>query len=560
MLYQPSYPYPYLSDIDATDNNTFYAYINTEGGTTVNAYNLTINDLSGQQIYTTNKQTISTPLYSQQVLYINVPSSSGMINGRDYVWNVQLYESNADIWVAFGTVQEGENTTTKLYLRKNYLVSSGDYIVINSQKVKMTSYSSETGIAELATPLSAIPTQGTTYNIYSDNVKSVDYLFYARSAPQLQIDYLPEPELIRAKSYTFTATYTQAQGVNYKYFIWTLYDELGNVIDTTGEITTGTIAYTFDGFINGNTYGVSVELETQDGTKISTDIESFTVKYEPPDVSISPKVEVDCNKDAIKISWASLLINDGEYTSGGSGIDLVYYENEPYEGAYSVWLPTRGEINWDIGSKADPLYIDPNSTTYINWSPTSELSASGRIIYSQEVVPLELSYIGAIPPSRCTIGERYYNTVTGLIYVATNTNIWGAEGELPDARVLYSLKDSETQYMYNGVSMIKVPFDTTNLGYSVLYYGNGKFMYYIDNGEINRKGIVSVYQRTDNKFLLQPQDVVPVVTEEYMWQDDEVWNDNFVWTESVEWQTANYWYKITLLPTEIQVKALEKRN
>ena len=145
MLYQPSYPYPYLSDIDATDDNTFYCYINAEGGTTVNAYNYTITDLSGQQIYKSEKQTLATPLYSQQVLYMNVPKTSGMINGRDYVWRVQLYESNADIWVAFGTVQEGENTTTRLYLRKNYLAQSGDWIVINSQKVRISEYSSETG-------------------------------------------------------------------------------------------------------------------------------------------------------------------------------------------------------------------------------------------------------------------------------------------------------------------------------------------------------------------------------------------------------------------------------
>ena len=97
MLYQPSYPYPYLSDIDATDDNTFYCYINAEGGTTVNAYNYTITDLSGQQIYKSEKQTLATPLYSQQVLYMSVPKTSGMINGRDYVWRVQLYESNEDI-------------------------------------------------------------------------------------------------------------------------------------------------------------------------------------------------------------------------------------------------------------------------------------------------------------------------------------------------------------------------------------------------------------------------------------------------------------------------------
>ena len=185
MLYQPSYPYPYLSDIDATEDNTFYCCINAEGGTTVIAYTLTINDLSGNEIYTTNRQFISMPLYSQEILLVNIPNTSGMINGRDYVWNIELVESNADIWRAFGTIQEGENTTTQLVLRKNWLVSSGDWVVINSQKIKIINYDFTTGIATLETELNAVPMVGTTYNIYGDSVKSNDYLFNARSTPVL---------------------------------------------------------------------------------------------------------------------------------------------------------------------------------------------------------------------------------------------------------------------------------------------------------------------------------------------------------------------------------------
>lgn len=544
MLYQPSYPYPYLSDIDATDNNTFYCYINAEGGTTVNAYNLTINDLSGQQIYTTHKQTIATPLYSQQVLYIDVPSSSGMLNGRDYVWNVQLYESNADIWVAFGTVQEGENTTTKLYLRKNYLVQSGDYIVINSQKVKMTSYSSETGIAELATALSAVPTQGTTYNIYSDNVKSVDYLFYARSAASLSIDNVPQT--IDSKTYTFTGTYTQEQGINYKYFIWTLYNELEQPIATTGEVSTGSIAYTFDGFASGETYGIGLTLENQDGSIFSVPVQYFNVEYQPPEAYSKPNAEIDCNRDAVRVFWTPLLINKG-IAEGASETKYSYVYNQPYDGGSSVHIYEGCDITWDIGSENAPIYFGYNSTTYINWH-TDNAGFSG-IIYKQEAVPTNLVAISPIAPQTARAEDKYYNSDDNLIYTAIEDNLWGSVGEEPVSTIMYKLTTTEQLYIYNGETLETTTYQIPSYTVS---YDTGVFYYTIINGDVNKTGSVKVAD-IQTIWLLQPENADP--EQSYAWVDRDRWSDNLFWTESTQSFVDKFWFKITLLPTGIQVVA-----
>lgn len=544
MLYQPSYPYPYLSDIDATDNNTFYCYINAEGGTTVNAYNLTINDLSGQQIYTTHKQTIATPLYSQQVLYIDVPSSSGMLNGRDYVWNVQLYESNADIWVAFGTVQEGENTTTKLYLRKNYLVQSGDYIVINSQKVKMTSYSSETGIAELATALSAVPTQGTTYNIYSDNVKSVDYLFYARSAASLSIDNVPQT--IDSKTYTFTGTYTQEQGINYKYFIWTLYNELEQPIATTGEVSTGSIAYTFDGFASGETYGIGLTLENQDGSIFSVPVQYFNVEYQPPEAYSKPNAEIDCNRDAVRVFWTPLLINKG-IAEGASETKYSYVYNQPYDGGSSAHIYEGCDITWDIGSENAPIYFGYNSTTYINWH-TDNAGFSG-IIYKQEAVPTNLVAISPIAPQTAQAEDKYYNSDDNLIYTAIEDNLWGSVGEEPVSTIMYKLTTTEQLYIYNGETLETTTYQIPSYTVS---YDTGVFYYTIINGDVNKTGSVKVAD-IQTIWLLQPENADP--EQSYAWVDSDRWSDNLFWTESTQSFVDKFWFKITLLPTGIQVVA-----
>lgn len=543
MLYQPSYPYPYLSDIDATDDNTFYCYINAEGGTTVNAYNYTITDLSGQQIYKSEKQTLATPLYSQQVLYMNVSKTSGMINGRDYVWRVQLYESNADIWVAFGTVQEGENTTTRLYLRKNYLVQSGDWIVINSQKVRILEYSSETGIATLATPLSAVPTPNTTYNIYSDNVTSNDYLFYARSAASLSIDNVPQT--LTSKSYTFTGSYTQAQNVNYKYFVWTLYDELEQPIATTGEVTTGAIAYTFDGFASGETYGIGLMLENQDGSIISVPVQYFSVEYEQPEAYSKPNAEVDCDKDAIRIFWTPLLINDG-VAEGVSENKYAYIYNQPYEGGSSVRIFEGCDITWDIGSENAVAYFDYDSTTYINWHTTNP--EFNGVLYKQEGVPLDLIAIAPVAPDVAHIDDKYYNSSDNLIYTAISDNVWGT-GIAPLQTVMYRLTTTNQLYIYDGTTLTATTYQPPSYTIS---YDTGAFHYTIINGDTNITGSVRVAD-IQVIWLLQPEGADP--QQIYAWVDGDKWADDLLWTESTKSFVDKFWFKITLLPTGIQVVA-----
>lgn len=544
MLYQPSYLSPYLSDIDATDNNTFSCYINAEGGTTVTAYNLTINDLSGQQIYTTNKQTISTPLYAQQVLYVEVPGSSGMINGRDYVWNIRLYESNANIWVAFGSVQEGSNTTTTLYLRTNYLVQSGDWIVINSEKVQITSYDSETGVAQLATALSAVPTVGTTYNIYGDNVKSVDYLFYARSNASLSIDNLPTT--LDTKVYTFTGSYSQEQGVNYKYFIWTLYDELESPIATTGEVSTGDIAYTFDGFVSGTTYGIGLELENQDGTNLSVPVQYFDVEYQTPEIYSKPNAETDCDKDAVRVFWTPLLINNG-IAEGASETKYSYVYNQPYDGGASVRIYDGCDITWEIGSEDAVVYFDYNSTTYINWHTTNK-EFSG-ILYKQEATPVELVAMSPVAPSSANVDDKYYNTQTNLIYTAISDNVWGNTGVSPLTTAMYKVVNSSQLYIYNGTTLT---ITTYQLPSYTVSYNMGSFYYTIINGDTNISGSVRVAD-IDIMWLLQQSGADP--QQAYAWVDTSKWDDNLLWTESTQSFVDKFWFKITLLPTKIQVVA-----
>lgn len=544
MLYQPSYPYPYLSDIDATENNTFSCYINAEGSTTINAYDLTINDLSGKQIYTTTKKTLTTPLYSNQTLEMEIPKNVGMVNGQDYVWNVKLYEANANIWVAFGTIQKGDNTTTQLVLRKNYLISSGDWININSQKVQIKEYDAKTGIAKLETALSTVPQEGTSYNIYANNVKSNDYLFYARSRSIVSIDSVPS--VLKTKSYIFRGNYSQAQDVGYKYFIWTLYNEFDEEIATTGEVNTGTIEYTFDGFASDTSYGIGLVVENQDGSIESTPIQHFTVQYEQPEIFSRPSSKVVCEKDAIEVSWTPLLLNNG-VANGTLETKYEFVKDEPYIGGSSVKIYKDCDIEWRVGSGDASVYFDTDSTTYLNWN-TRNGDFSG-IIYKQEGEAEKLVAISPTPPTKANAGDKYYNTQDGLIYTAIDTNVWGKVGNFPNTIIMYELIATNQLYVFNGTTLEPTNYQLPSY---VVGYRNNEFYYNISNGDIQISGSVPIPILT--LWLLQddgekdPKNV-------YAWQDDKSWKDNLFWTENIGDVIDSFWFKITLLPTSIQVVA-----
>ena len=77
-------------------------------------------------------------------------------------------------------------------------------------------------------------------------LQAMIFFFHAKSSPTLAIDTVPST--INLKSYTFTGTFTQEQGVTWKWFQWTIYDANSVPIDITNQINSGAIEYLYDGF------------------------------------------------------------------------------------------------------------------------------------------------------------------------------------------------------------------------------------------------------------------------------------------------------------------------
>ena len=544
MLYQPSFPQPYISDIDATLNNDFTCYINAEGGTQVIAYQLNILNSNGNSIYTTGKVTLATPLYGQQTLSVTVPNTSGMTNGLDYVWNVTLYEQYPTIWVTTGKVQT-TSTTTVINGMASYLIAVGQYLKIGTEISQITAYDSATGAITVGTAFSSAPTVGSGYTIYADNVTSNDYYFRARTTPSLILTPIASP--IASKSYTFTATYTQAENVGWKYYTWNFYNFRGQLIDTSGQISTGNIQYTFDGFIDNTTYGVEVTLENQDGVTLSSGIVYFAVDYASPSLVDVPIVTNMCDIDALKVEWSKLLINTG--VASGSGATPYYnlVANQPYSGGSSVSIGADNQIQWYVGAENDPINVPYESTTYIYWT-TEDANFNGTI-YMQSGQYVNVIAVSPTPPSTCAVGDKYLSYVDNLLYTAIATNTWGNSGVIPDATVIYHDLGTNTNFIYNGTAIVTTTYSLPT--YTVSYSGY-QFKYEINNGDTVISGNVNVFNMVFD-WLLQST-ATPMANTIYNWVDSSTWTDANYWVEETSVQTvSNYWYKLTLLPTELQV-------
>lgn len=110
-MYQPTHPIPYLESIDASNpmGNTFSVIINARN--VVRKYRLCIYDTSSVKVYDTGVVELQSPVYGSynkdSAIEVIVPPNSGMVNGKDYNWQITLYESS--------DISASDNVTSQFY-------------------------------------------------------------------------------------------------------------------------------------------------------------------------------------------------------------------------------------------------------------------------------------------------------------------------------------------------------------------------------------------------------------------------------------------------------------
>lgn len=157
-------------------------------------------------------------------------------------------------------------------------------------------------------------------------------VFQARKDPTLT---LTVPAQMDTRSYTFTATYAQAQGDTLNWVRWQLASG-GNVSDPiydTGNIYgTAELKFTYDGFFRDTKYSVRCMIQTEKGIEVDSGWKSFTVNYStyPLDGAVMARC-ASGDVSAVSVEWPQVKyipgtptglyeITDGhlEIKSGGS--------------------------------------------------------------------------------------------------------------------------------------------------------------------------------------------------------------------------------------------------
>lgn len=148
----------------------------------------------------------------------------------------------------------------------------------------------------------------------NESAASIAVPFYCYSQPTLTIDNIPTTETIENGTYTFTGSYAQIEGEQLNSYQFTLYDSNRNILSQTPLIyyvTDSSLAHTFVGMSNDTSYFVSLTGETVNGTKISSGLKYFTVRYLQPATFAICDLVNNCEDGYIQIS-SNIVAIDGK--------------------------------------------------------------------------------------------------------------------------------------------------------------------------------------------------------------------------------------------------------
>ena len=229
--------------VDVTQGLNVSWQINGDSPMTAYQINIYANDTASTQLYTTGKQSLSTPFYGTDA------------NGNTVRFNAPEISASA---LSGASIANG-----------------------NEYKIMITQWWSAT---DSITQTSASP-------------------FLSRSTPTLELNPLPIP--ITTRDYTFSAAYTQAQGDGIAWARWQIMDTMQNVLLDTGNVYTSVLQTTYDGFFTGETYQVNCTIQTQNGIEATTNWRNFTVNYSVESPTGELTVCSLCEQSCVQIQWTS---------------------------------------------------------------------------------------------------------------------------------------------------------------------------------------------------------------------------------------------------------------
>lgn len=148
----------------------------------------------------------------------------------------------------------------------------------------------------------------------NESMASTAVPFYCYSQPNLTIDNIPATETIENGTYRFIGSYLQKENELLNSYQYTLYDSNKNILSQSALIyydTDSSLSYTFVGMSNDTAYYIELSGETVNGTKITSSLKYFTVRYlQPASFAICDLVN-NCENGYIQIS-SNIVAIDGK--------------------------------------------------------------------------------------------------------------------------------------------------------------------------------------------------------------------------------------------------------
>lgn len=292
-------------------------------------------------------------------------------------------------------------------------------------------------------------------------------VFYTRATPTLSITAIGT---VTTRYYTFTGTYSQAQGDVLNWLRWQIADadNTDEPFYDSGRISgTMQLSCTYDGFFAGTDYAVRLSCQTENGVEADTGWVTFSVNYTVSD--ISGEVEAGCvgGTDAVVVDWGSLgyipgtaigdwNISDDNIMTLSAGASVTW----DYVSASAMNFAAPWSIVWkgDLANANADLFVIGQSggdikLTYAYATGTLTLKQGSTTLVSQSGIISNPTVTAVLTATRLYIRSEY---VAGGLLPATT--LYPATTRYPaDADVLtvdtYTLSPSYTQTAITSVSV-----------------------------------------------------------------------------------------------------------
>ena len=335
MAQRPTFPNPYLSTIDADDDNDFVCLINERD--VITAYTFTI--------YSTTNTTID----NAQEVYQEVYTVSGSID--DGSMSSPIYGGKGNDSYLIITVPSGTLTNRKID-------SSTKLPVVTNHQV----FSNGTTHTELS---GEYKWQVSLTDSYGNTVISREYYFTCFKTPIISINN-GVSEIITTASASFDgeyiATINDTNGTYYPTprfidYRFILYNSNNEIVKDTGYIYSQYIHFDYDMFVSGR-YSLKLMTESEGNVKKETTLD-FTVSYDnAPTVNV-PKSSISKNDNSVIVDFSGTVNIPGTFVPNADFTQInVETDN------YGVYIPQNTELYWQKREGlSDGLDIDKENFT-----------------------------------------------------------------------------------------------------------------------------------------------------------------------------------------------------